>query len=46
MCLKVSGAGCDNMFDTAVAEKIIKTADMKLRVKDVQSTKEKLGRCF
>ncbi|KIO76304.1 hypothetical protein TH53_15755 [Pedobacter lusitanus] len=29
--------------DTAVAEKIVKTADMKFRVKDVQSAKEKLG---
>ncbi|MGY0037515.1 hypothetical protein [Pedobacter sp. NJ-S-72] len=29
--------------DTSVTEKIVKTADMKFRVKDVQSTKEKLG---
>ncbi|QNK64862.1 DUF4349 domain-containing protein [Pedobacter sp. PAMC26386] len=29
--------------DTSVTEKIIKTADMKFLVKDVQSTKEKLG---
>ncbi|MBB5637619.1 hypothetical protein HDE68_003534 [Pedobacter cryoconitis] len=29
--------------DTPMAEKIVKTADMRFRVKDVQSTKEKLG---
>ena len=29
--------------DTSLTEKIIKTADMKFRVKDVQSAKEKLG---
>jgi len=31
------------LSDTAVAEKIVKTADMKFRVKDVQHTKETLG---
>ena len=29
--------------DTAITEKIVKTADMRFRVKDVQSAKEKLG---
>lgn len=31
------------LSDTTVAEKIVKTADMKFRVKDVQRTKETLG---
>lgn len=31
------------LSDTSVAEKIVKTADMRFRVKDVQGTKEKLG---
>lgn len=31
------------LSDTTVAEKIVKTADMKFRVKDVQHTKETLG---